>query len=416
MEAIAEPLSVPVAPPALPLPRPKRRVPWRWIIVGAAACAVAGGVFGFTRYRRAHRRPVAQLETARVDRGKIVARVTATGTLSALVTVQVGSQVSGRVQSLHADFNTAVRKGQVVAEIDPRMFRAAVEQAQANLIGARGNLEKARVQSAQSILDWKRAKMLRDGKLNAVADLDLAQANRDAAAAQVIAADGAVAQARAALHQAQLNLEYTRIVSPTNGVVISRNVDVGQTVAATLAAPTLFVIAEDLRAMQVDTSVAEADIGKLRPGMEATFSVDAYPGERFRGVVRQLRNAPQTVQNVVTYDAVIDVANPDLRLKPGMTANVSFVYAEKSNVVRVPNAALRFRAPPTWPAPAERREQTDLRTVWLTRAGKPAAVQVRIGIGDGTSTELVEGGLAVGDALITDAGGGSGAPAGFRVF
>ncbi len=368
------------------------------------------------RYRHAHQKPVAQLETARADRGRIVARVTASGTVSALVTVQVGSQVSGRIKSLHADFNSIVHKGQVVAEIDPRLYQAAVEQAVANVESARGNVEKARAQSIESALEWKRAKILRDKNLNAVADLDVAQANRDAAAATVIAAEAGVAQARAALHQAELNLEYTKIVSPTDGVVISRNVDVGQTVAATLAAPTIFVIAEDLRAMQVDTSVAEADVGKLHPGMEASFTVDAWPGNRFRGTVRQVRNAPQTVQNVVTYDAVIDVKNPDLHLKPGMTANVTFIYAEKPDVVRLPNAALRFRAPASWPAPAERRDQTDLRTVWAAHDGKPEPVAVRIGIGDGTYTELVDGPVAVGQALITDAGGANGAGSSLRIF
>ncbi len=239
-----------------------------------------------------------------------------------------------------------------------------------------------------------------------------------------------------------MNLAYTTIVSPIDGVVISRNVDVGQTVAASLQAPTLFVIAEDLAKMQVDTSVAEADVGKLKAGMPASFTVDAYPGERFSGKVRQIRNAPQTVQNVVTYDAVIDVDNPELKLKPGMTANVTFVYAEKDDVIKVPNAALRFRAPPsllaegqggpTGPRPGgEARapagpggggglragaaggrpgEAADRRTVWTLVGDKPVPRKVKTGISDGTFTEVVEGDLKAGDVVITDAlGAGSAA-------
>jgi HlyD family secretion protein len=243
-----------------------------------------------------------------------------------------------------------------------------------------------------------------------------------------------VEQAKASLQQAEVNLAYTNIISPTSGIVISRNVDVGQTVAASLQAPTIFVIAEDLAKMQVDTSVAEADVGRLRAGMEATFTVDAYPSETFKGVVRQIRNAPQTVQNVVTYDAVIDVDNPDLRLKPGMTANVTFVYGEKDDVLRVPNAAMRFRPPPdllaqSGAAPAggnraksgagegTRQPSTpDRRTVWVLREEKPSPVRIRIGISDGSFTEVVEGEIKAGDVVITDAIGGSssGMAAGLR--
>ncbi len=282
-------------------------------------------------------------ETARVDRGRIVAQVTATGTLSALVTVQVGSQVSGRIQQLFVDFNSPVKKGQLIAKIDPQLFQATLEQARANHIAARADLARAKVQAADAARQLARTRSLAERKLVAQADLDTAQATAEGAQAGVDAAAGKVEQARASLQQAQVNLAYTNIISPINGTVISRSVDVGQTVAASLQAPTLFVIAEDLAKMQVDTSVAEADIGKLRAGMDASFTVDAFPGRRFRGTVRQIRNAPQNVQNVVTYDAVVDVGNPDLELRPGMTANVSFVFADRADVLRVPNGALRFR-------------------------------------------------------------------------
>ncbi len=386
------------------------------LLAAVALVLVAAAVW---RWRSTSDKPRLQIDTAGVDRGRIVAKVTATGTLSAIVTVQVGSQVSGRIAALRADFNTPVKKGQLIAKIDPQLFQAAVEQARANLVAAQGNLAKSKAQAVDAERQYQRSKALAERKLIAQADLDTAQSNSEAAAAQVDASAGAVEQARAALHQAAVNLAYTDIVSPTSGVVISRNVDVGQTVAASLQAPTLFVIAEDLAKMQVDTSVAEADVGRLRAGMAASFTVDAYPSDVFRGTVRQVRNAPQTVQNVVTYDAVIDVANPDLKLKPGMTANVTFVYAQKDDVLRVPNAALRFRAPPDLPAfsaaarpgpggagPGPRQMDTpDQRTVWALRDGQPVPVRVRAGISDGAFTELVDGGLQAGDRLVTDASG-----------
>ncbi len=362
-------------------------------------------------------------ETAPVDRGRITARVTATGTLSALVTVQVGSQVSGRVQQILVDYNSPVKKGQLIAKIDPQLFQAALEQARANHAAAQGNLTKAKVMSDEAQRQYKRTASLAENKLVSLADLDTADANAASARAQVAVSAGAVQQARAALHQAEVNMAYTKIISPTDGVVISRNVDVGQTVAASLQAPTLFVIAEDLRKMQVDTSVAEADVGKLRPGMEATFSVDAFPGERFVGKVRQIRNAAQTVQNVVTYDAVIDVDNADLKLRPGMTANVNFIYANREGVLRVPNAALRFRPSSdlmkTLNLPDEGQGEasgagkrgrkdpgerlSDARTVWVLRNGVPQSEKIRVGTSDGTRTEVVEGNIKEGETVISDA-------------
>ena len=426
------------------------------LVIGALALAAAGaGAFAWTR----NSKPAApKYETVKADQGRIVARVTATGTLSALVTVQVGSQVSGRISELFADFNSTVKKGQVIAKIDPSLLKAAVEQARANHTAAKANLERSQAQAVEAERQFERAKALAEKQLIAKADRDTAESTAAAARAQVSASQGAVAQANASLHQAEVNLAYSIIKSPIDGVVISRSVDVGQTVAASLQAPTIFTIAEDLGKMQVDTSVAEADVGKLRPEMPATFLVDAYPQEKFRGKVRQIRNAPQTVQNVVTYDAVIDVDNPDLKLKPGMTANVTFIYAEKSNAVRVPNSALRFRAPPELtkkaepaasnanaanvePAaaasaerqgPPERprqgrggegrggegrsggggrfgpRDEPDQRTVWVLPAlGEPRSVRIRTGITDGTLTELLEGDLHAGDALITEMSGGA---------
>ena len=326
-----------------PTPIGKRPSRTRRIVAGAVALAVLVGAVVAWRVTRAP--PPVKYETARVDRGRIVAQVTATGTLSAIVTVQVGSQVSGRIAKLYADWNSPVKKGQLIAKIDPELFKAALDQARANHLAAKGDLNQAKVRAVDARRQLARTRSLAEKNLIAQQDLDTAQANADATDAAVDGAAGRVEQAAANLQQAQVNLAYTDIVSPIDGTVISRNVDVGQTVAASLQAPTVFVIAEDLKKMQVDTSVAEADIGKLRDGMDATFVVDAFPGRKFKGVVRQIRNSPQTVQNVVTYDAVVDVDNPDLALRPGMTANVNFVYAERADVVRIPNAGLRFRPP-----------------------------------------------------------------------
>ena len=398
----------------------KKRIAVVFGLVVAGAAAFAGW-----RYKGGDGGAKPQFQTVTVDRGRIVAKVTATGTLSALVTVQVGAQVSGRIQQLFVDFNSTVKKGDVIAKLDPQLFQAAVEQARANFAAARGNFVKTQVLAAEAQRQFARASDLYSRKLVAQADLETAQSNADSTKAAIAAASGTVDQARAALNQAQVNFAYTTVRSPIDGMVISRNIDVGQTVAASLQAPTLFVIAEDLRKMQVDTSVAEADIGKLKPGMTTMFTVDAYPSKRFRGSVRQIRNSPQTVQNVVTYNAVIDVDNGELELKPGMTANVTFVYAEKDDILRVPNTALRFRpspellaglrggkdasaGPPTGKRSGDQDASPDRRTVWVLRAGRPESVAIRTGISDGTLTQLAEGELREGDPLVTEAIGGEG--------
>jgi HlyD family secretion protein len=370
-----------------------------------------------------------------VAKGPVVAKVTATGILSAVVTVQVGAQVSGRVSKLYADYNSTVKKGQLIAELDPALFEANVEQGKANVLQADGQLKQAEanVLAAQRVYD--RDKPLRASNLIAQADLDIAETTLEAARAAVVAAKGNLAQAKAQLSQSQVNLTYTKILSPIDGTVISRSVDVGQTVAASLQAPVIFTVAGDLQKMQVDTSVAEADVGKLAAGMEATFVVDAFPDERFKGTIRQIRNAPQTQQNVVTYDAVIDVSNPDLKLRPGMTANTTVVYADRQDVLKVPNAALRFRPTPEMLAALGRtsaspgrvagRDGTGAagaatgrggatgsgpgRSLWVVRDGRPTPTQVTIGVSDGTFTEIVSGQVQAGDAVLT---GVEAAPAG----
>lgn len=403
----------------------RRRRRLTWIAAGLLVAVLA-----VVAWRVARRPAPLHFETATVDRGPIVARVTATGLLSAVVTVQVGSQVSGRIARLLTDYNATVTKDQLIAEIDPALFQAAKEQARANVLAAQGQLHQAEANALAARRTYDRQKPLRASNLIAQADLDTAETNLKAADASVVAAQGQVAQARAQLNQAQVNLDYTAIRSPINGTVISRSVDVGQTVAASLAAPTLFTLAGDLRQMQVDTSVAEADVGKLAAGMQATFVVDAYPDERFKGTIRQIRNAPQTQQNVVTYDAVIDVQNPDLKLRPGMTANVTVVFADRPDVIRLPNAALRFRPTPEllaqmhpspgagagkalgWAGRASaatpERSATRAgttpgsgRTVWVMRGPLPDPVQVQVGVSDGTLTEIASGPLQISDKVVT---------------
>jgi HlyD family secretion protein len=432
----------------------------RLLVTALALVLLAGGGLGIWRWRGAHKKAPVEFDTAAVDRGRIVSRVTATGTVSALVTVQVGTQVSGTIQKLFVDWNSPVKKGQLIAKIDPQLFEAAYQQAQANYQAAQGNLIKAEAQAQDAGRQFARQKGLLDRQLVAQADYDTSQANVEVMKGQSAAARGALAQAKAQLSQAKVNLDMTRIVSPTDGTVISRSVDVGQTVAASLSAPTLFTIAQDLRKMQVDTSVAEADVGKLSAGMPATFTVDAFPGERFKGKVRQIRNAPQTIQNVVTYDAVIDVDNADLKLRPGMTANITFISAEKDDVLRVPNAATRYRPTPEiftalgLPVPKGVRDPadrnraggpagggppgggahgagsgaavgggwrgraggrgdgpSDLRAVWVLRGGQPQQVSLRIGLSDGSTTEVVEGDLREGEQVIIDASTSETAPA-----
>jgi HlyD family secretion protein len=394
-----------------------------WVV---AALVLLGAGSGYWRYRLKHQTPDVQYKTAPVERRHIVGRVTASGTLSALVTVVVGTQVSGRIQKLYADFNSQVKKGELVAKIDPSLFEASVQQAQANFLSAKAGVATAEANALNADKQYARTKALHDENLAARADLDTAEANVATTHAGIDAAKAAVAQSAASLHQAEVNLSYTNIISPIDGVVISRSVDTGQTVAASLSAPTLFTIAQDLTKMQVDTNVGEGDVGRLEVGMKTYFTVDSFPGQRFWGKIRQIRNAATTLQNVVTYDAVIDVDNTDLRLRPGMTANVTVVYAERHGVLAVSNAALRFH-PPSTLAPATsggagaapggqgRRRfggagpaasadaPPEARPLWVMRAGTPQSVPVHTGLTDGTVTEVVDGEVAEGDLVVVDA-------------
>jgi HlyD family secretion protein len=312
------------------------------VIVGIlvlAAVGVSGGAY--YAYRRQPKPP--EITKGTITRGSVVDTVGATGTLEAVTTVQVGSQVSGTVMELNADFNSIVRKGQIIARLDPSLFQTQIDQARANLVRAQADIERLKVSLEDAKTKLQRAEDLAKRNLIPPTELETAQVNYRSIEAQLKSAQAAMTQAQANLNQAEVNLQHTIIRSPIDGIVISRNVDVGQTVAASLNAPTLFLLAADLTKMQVRANVDEADVGRIRPGQRVRFRVDAYPTEEFEGRVSQVRLQPTVVQNVVTYTTVIDVPNPQLKLKPGMTANVNIEIARAENVLRVPNAALRFR-------------------------------------------------------------------------
>ncbi|MGE5815122.1 MAG: efflux RND transporter periplasmic adaptor subunit [Acidobacteriota bacterium] len=311
-------------------------------LVSVVVILVAVGIgLGAYYYSRDEAKP--QVMTSQVTRGDVTEAVSATGTLEAVTTVQVGTQVSGTIASLNADYNSIVHKGQVVARLDPSLFQTQIDQQRANLVRSEAEVDRLRVQVDDAQTKLTRARSLSERNLIPATDLETAEVNLRAAQAQIQSAQAQVIQSRAALNQAEVNLQHTVIEAPIDGIVISRNVDVGQTVAASMQAPTLFVIAADLTKMQVNANIDEADVGRIRPNQHVVFRVDAYPTSEFDGTVSQIRLQPTTVQNVVTYVTVIDVPNNDLRLKPGMTANVQIQIATRNSVLRVPNTALRFR-------------------------------------------------------------------------
>ena len=397
-------------------------------LVAIAALTIGGLAY----YRSTASAEVPHYMTAGVSRGDVVQTVEATGTLEAVTTVQVGSQVSGTIASLHADFNSVVKKGQVVARLDPSLMQAQVDQAEATIVRLDADVERARVSLEDANIKLRRAQDLFNQQLIAKMDLDSAQATAAQAEASLKSAQAQVTQARGSLNQNKVNLNHTVITAPVDGIVISRNVDVGQTVAASMSAPVLFTIAKDLSEMQVNASIDEADIGQIKLGQKVTFQVDAYPRETFTGTVSQVRLQPVVAQNVVSYVTIIDVPNKELKLKPGMTANVTVEIARADDVLRVQNAALRFQPPAeSMPrgqeasgaapngsqsagAPANRQGgegrpaggfnrgagQTVNREspngerggrVWVLTDGQLHPIRVRTGISDGTTTAILDG-------------------------
>jgi HlyD family secretion protein len=437
----------------------------KWLLPLFMLVLVAGGA-GYYFYQRAHRPPEVLYKTSPLERRNISSRVTASGTLQARVTVQVGAQVSGRVMALYADFNSQVKKGDIVAKLDPQLFLASLEQARANYASAQADVAKAIATQVDADRQYERTKTQKAEGLAAQVDVDTAQTAAAVAHANVDSTKSEVEQARAGLNQNQVNLAFTIIKSPIDGVVISRSVDVGQTVAASLQAPVLFTIAEDLTKMHIEASVPESDVGKLAVDMPVMFTVDAFPGQRFRGKIEQVRNAAVTVQNVVTYTAIVAVDNPELKLRPGMTATVTIVTARKQDALAIPNAALRFKpanAPvassgrtrpfgsarpggSAWPAGSGRHQHggnppgsgsaqapnaapagsgdiawagvsddISQKTGYLLKSNAPVPIKVKVGITDGSYTEVLDDTLHDGDEVIVEGppteGGSSPAPA-----
>lgn len=419
-----------------------------------------GAGYGALRYLGSDDKAV-QYKLAKVEAGPLTAVVSATGTLGPVVSVQVGSQVSGQIKEIYVDFNSNVKAGQLIARLDPETFEHRVRQAEADLEAARATAltqqatvagqraQLARVQAnlSEAQRDFERKKQLVDRNFISPAERDKAQsvllatqAEHDAARAQVRVAESQAAsgqavvkQRQAQLAQARVDLERTAIRSPVEGVVVKRSIQTGQTVAASLQAPELFVIARDLADMQVEASIDEADVGRISEGQKATFTVDAFPGRGFEGKVEQVRKAAQVVSNVVTYTVVISADNADLSLLPGMTANVRIITAQKDHVLKVPNAAIRFRPP----ADPERSQATAARNgpddgvparkpvgrpgsrLWvLDASGVPEAVPVTFGLSDGGMTEIVSGELTEGSEVIvgTQGPGPDRRPPAFRLL
>lgn len=416
------------------------------ILLGALGLACAG-------------KPAEGFRTDAVTQGPIVELVSATGEVQALVTVNVGSQVSGTISRLYVDFNSKVKKDQLLAELDPRLLRAQLARADAVLAGARADVERAQVTLNDAERTLKRQRELFASSLISQADVDTALFQSDSARASLTSAKAKVLQAKADRDLAATNLAFARITSPIDGIVVSRAIDVGQTVAASFQTPTLFTIANDLTKMQILANIDEADVGKVREGMEARFSVDAWPGENFRGSIREVRQAPSTIQNVVTYAAVIDAPNPERKLRQGMTAQVQVTSGKRDEALRVANAALRYRPANFNPAeakPADAKAKDDkakddktlasagppgergamgrsagrgerggqggekappearksrMGRVFKLQDGKPVAVQVRLGLSDSQRTEVLEG-LAPGDLVVVGEAGSGPVPPG----
>ena len=359
------------------------------IILAIAVMAVlAGIIIVFSGSKKI------KFKTAKIQKGEITQTVRATGNVNPVTTIIVGTRVSGTIVALYADYNSRIKKGQLIAQIDPTPFENELKHSEAELLNAKATLFKAEVTLKDAEKTLKRKQELFKRDLIARSELDDAETAYNTARAQYEIALAQVKKAEAGLRQAKTNLGYTRIFSPVDGVVIAKNVEVGQTVAASFQTPTLFTIAPDLTKMQVDTNVDEADISKIKKGMEVNFTVDAYPDKKFKGIVSQIRLSPTVTQNVVTYNVVISVDNSHLLLKPGMTANVTFVVNSKENVIKIPNSALRFKMPDTPPSKQQ--------GVWVIRGGKSVRVNVKTGISDGEWTELIEGDLKEGEEVIIE--------------
>ncbi|MDR3460932.1 MAG: efflux RND transporter periplasmic adaptor subunit [Beijerinckiaceae bacterium] len=402
-----DPVVAPVSEGARAPSSPARHGRRVWLIGGLLSVLLIVGLGGTSWWLLSGPAKV-QYSTGPVTRGPVIRAVTATGTVNPILTIIVGSYVSGVIQALYCDYNTKVTKGQVCAKIDPRPYQTLVDQNKANLAVAKAQLEKDKANLAYLKLSYDRDLTL--VKTQAVSQdvVDSGKNAYDQGLAQIEYDQATIDQRQAELDAAQVNLDYTDIVSPVDGTVVSRNVTMGQTVASSFQTPTLFLIATDLTKMQVDTNVSESDVGGVKENNSATFSVDAYPKRAFAGTVTQVRQSPQTVQNVVTFDIVVSAANPDLALMPGMTASTKIVVDSRPDVIRVPDQALRY-------APSDLKRAAPLADsdageprLWLLRGDKPVAVPIVPGLDDETYTEIVKGDVKPGDQVILSEQRGAG--------
>ena len=393
-KALSNLVPFPVVPQAMPKKTHKPRFQKYWLIAGLSSLLVAA--IAATAWWALSERGSIHYVTAEVAKGAVTRAVTATGTVNPELTIIVGAAVSGIIQELSCDYNTQVKKGQVCAQIDPRPYQTVVDQNKAELAVAKAQLDKDKANEAYTMLALARYTNLIQTHAVSQDVYDNAKNAHDQALAQIAFDEATIQQHQAALDAAQVNLDYASIVSPVDGTVVSRNVTMGQTVAASFQTPTLFLIATDLTKMEVDANVSESDIGGIKPGNKATFTVDAYPKRTFEGTVTQVRQSPQTVQNVVTYDVVIGVDNTDLALMPGLTAASRIVVDQRNDVTRVPNLALRY-VPSNFP----RTASSDHAQVWVLRDGQPVAIAVVTGLDDDSFTEIVSGDLKPGDLVIT---------------
>lgn len=389
----------------------------RYLIIIGIIIILAGGWFGWNSFKGSNGKVSFRL--IYVQKGNVIQTVNATGTVQPLQLIQVGTQVTGPVKKLYVDFNSRVKEGDIVAQIDPAIYETNVTQSKANLSRSKAGVDQVKANLKLAEKELARDKELAAKELISKSELDTAVANRDSLIAQLKSAQASVEQSESSLQTAQVNLDYTTIKSPVDGIVISRNVDEGQTVVANYSAQVLFTIATDIKKMQINATVSEADIGKIAVGQVTTFTVDAYQEMEFVGMVVQIRLSPTSVQNVVTYTVIIHSNNPDEKLLPGMTANITFEVARRINTLKIANAALRFNPDQSQIEPQEentepKREQrpkrekpipttgTQLNTVWIvTETGLLRSLSIVTGITDGSFTEIVKGNVQEGQGLVT---------------
>ena len=399
MNKPAAPIALVPKPQSPPLPASHSRKLWLIGVTLPLAIVVAVGTIWWFASSSESVRYI----TAPTTRGPITRAITATGTVNPELTIIIGSYVSGVIQQLFCDYNTQVKEGQICAKIDPRPYQTVVDQNKANLAEAKAQVEKDKANLTYAQVNYDRnARLVQTNAVSKDA-LDNAKSALEQARAQIGVDEATIAQREAQLATAEVNLGYTDIISPVNGTVVARNVTVGQTVAASFQTPTLFLIATDLTKMQVDTNVSESDIGGIKEGDKAYFTVDAFPRRTFRGVVTQVRQSPQSIQNVVTYDVVVSVSNVDLALKPGMTAASRIIIDERTNALRVPSQAARFsptEATAVRSTPSDRPANEARGAVWVLEDGKPKRIPVVAGLDDDTFIEIVQGELKPGDPVI----------------